>query len=465
MIQHLTFDELDRLITRIRSILWEEDGVMNADKLWDNDMLGQIADALRFTKLGPTYHIPHPVSDGVPPTPVTPLPVSEASVVDPMTYKVVAKRGRKPKPRNQLQTALETIIKSLPKRGLQHPTFDQVVLLDHSMLTCHAAATNVWSFEVGSGLDKPVVVFHKDLLDALKRAGPEPRLSLEPEYLVVAGDATTRVRINEVLVEDWPRHPALQRSIGCVKMTEPVIKTIVEVAEFSSTDRTRENISCVFINGSDVVGTDGHRLERRVLQDFPQLPTPVKINNLCTKALSTFTNAEFSYDDTFLQFSEGAVTLTIRALHTTFPDYRNVLPKSGEKFTRTVASFDRKQLHSFLSGCKNDIRNALLLELNSELEDDSWNHDGASLKEYIEGGSETHMTCYVRRPRLKDGESYKNLRVGFTPDYLTQALESSDLQFVHLHILDEFAPVIVSDKPDFDEALDGNINVLMPKRV
>jgi len=150
MIQHLTFDELDRLITRIRSILWEEDGAMNADKPWNNDALDQIADALRLAKLGPTCHIPHPVSDGASPTPFTSLPVSEASVVDPVTYKVVAKRGRKPKLRNELQSALETIIKSLPKRGSQHIVFDQVVLLEHSRISSHDLATNVWSFEVGS---------------------------------------------------------------------------------------------------------------------------------------------------------------------------------------------------------------------------------------------------------------------------------------------------------------------------
>jgi len=66
---------------------------MNAHKMWSKDMLDQIVDVFCLTRPGQTYHIPYLVSNGVPPVPFTSLPVSEASVVDPMTYKVVTRRG------------------------------------------------------------------------------------------------------------------------------------------------------------------------------------------------------------------------------------------------------------------------------------------------------------------------------------------------------------------------------------
>jgi DNA polymerase III sliding clamp (beta) subunit (PCNA family) len=487
MIQHLTFDELDRLITRIRSILWEEDGVMNADKLWDNDMLGQIADALRFTKLGPTYHIPHPVSDGVAPAPVTPLPVSEASVVDPMTYKVVAKRGRKPKPRNQLQSALETIIKSLPKRGLQHPTFDQVVLLEHSRISSHGAATNVWSFEVGSGLDFPVVVYQKDLLDALKRAGPEPMFKLSQgtgstTSLCVYGEAATLVGIHEALLEDWPREFVFPPSAARGTLTAPTVKTIVDIAAFSSTDTTRDTLNCVYLDRDVAVATDGYRLELRVA-DVPENLRKIKINNMAIKAIASFTNPDYRHVDEHLQLSEGIATLKIRTPSSPFPDYRHVLPKSSEVDVRTTVAFDRKQLYNFVSKCSKDVSGTVVLSIARSVEPNMWVHEGAYFKETTRDGdvSDTRMSCLLDRPaprRDKNGErlDYEDISIGFSPVYLTQALESSELTYVYINILDSFAPIIISNEGyisildlapegDLERPITSNCNVLMPKRV
>lgn len=475
MIQHLTFDELDRLITRIRSILWEEDGVMNADKLWDNDMLGQIADALRFTKLGPTYHIPHPVSDGVAPAPVTPLPVSEASVVDPMTYKVVAKRGRKPKPRNQLQSALETIIKSLPKRGLQHPMFDQVVLLEHSRISSHGAATNVWSFEVGSGLDKPVVVYQKDLLDALKRAGPEPVFSFSNGHtnnsLCVSGEASTLVGTLSEVLEDWPREFVFPPSAARGTLTAPTVKTIVDIAAFSSTDTKRDTLNCVYLDRDVAVATDGHRLELRVA-DVPENLRKIKINNLTIKAIASFTNPDYQHVDEHLQLSEGIATLKIRTPGSPFPDYRHVLPKSSEVDVRTTVCVDRKQLYNFVSKCSKDVSSTVVLSIARSVKPDMWVFGGAYFKETTRDGdvSDARMSCLLNRPaprRDKNGEhlDYDDISVGFSPTYLTQALESSERVYVYINILDSFSPIVISNGGDLKTSLASNCNVLMPKRV
>ena len=471
--QHLTIAQLDKLIASVRNILWLDEGSMNPDKLWDTDMLGSIADLFIANNLGP--------SD--PSTTVSAPTVTSA----PAIVAVPAKRGRKPKPRNQLQTALETIIKSLPKRGCQHPMFDQVVLLEHSRISSHGAATNVWSFEVGSGLDKPVVVYQKDLLDALKRAGPEPVFSFSNGHahnsLCVSGEASTLVGTLPEVLEDWPREFVFPPSAARGTLTAPTVKTIVDIAAFSSTDTTRDTLNCVYLDRDVAVATDGYRLELRVA-NVPENLRKIKINNLAIKAIASFTNPDYQHVDEHLQLSEGIATLKIRTPGSPFPNYRHVLPKSSEVDVRTTVAFDRKQLLNFVSKCSKDVSSTVVLSIARSVEPDMWVHEGAYFKETTRDGdvSDTRMSCLLDRPaprRDKNGEhlDYEDISIGFSPVYLTQALESSELTYVYINILDSFAPIIISNEGyisildslapegDLETPITSNCNVLMPKRV
>ena len=473
--QHLTIAQLDKLIASVRNILWLDEGSMNPDKIWDTDMLGSIADLFIANNLGP--------SD---PSTTVPAP---AVMSAPAIVAVPAKRGRKPKPRNQLQSALETIIKSLPKRGLQHPTFDQVVLLEHSRISSHGAATNVWSFEVGSGLDFPVVVYQKDLLDALKRAGPEPVFSYPfsnshtNNSLCVSGEASTLVGTLSEVLEDWPREFVFPPSAARGTLTAPTVKTIVDIAAFSSTDTTRDTINCVYLDRDVAVATDGYRLELRVA-DVPENLRKIKINNLAIKAIASFTNPDYQHVDEHLQLSEGFATLKIRTPSSPFPNYRHVLPKSSEVDVRTTVAFDRKQLYNFVSKCSKDVSSTVVLSIARSVEPDMWVHEGAYFKETTRDGdvSDTRMSCLLDRPaprRDKNGEhlDYEDISIGFSPVYLTQALESSERAYVYINILDSFAPIIISNEGyisildslapegDLERPITSNCNVLMPKRV
>lgn len=393
------------------------------------------------------------------PAPVPAAPVPVAAVPAP------AKRGRKPKPRNQLQVALETIIKTLPKRSLQHSTFDQVVLLDHSRLSCHGAAHNVWSFEVGSGLDKPVAVFHRDLLEALKRAGVEPTFSIEGDYLLVSGEVTTRVRINGVVGEEWPREYVLPPSAARGTLTPALIKAIEGAAEFASDDRTRTGITCVLLDAQDVVATDGHRLEHR-LAYVPDNLKGVRIDSVNVKAIAHFNSPEYLHDG-YMVLTEGYASLRFRLGADLFPDWRRVVPGPSEDMSRTSVTFDRQQLLGFVSKCKSGMIGTAVLRLPGCVTADEWVPDAVELDELmVDSGARTKLKAFVVRPTLKeDKDEYQSLTVGVTPDYLTQALQSSDMQYVTLHILDEFAPLLVSDHADFDKAREQDYNVLMPKRI
>lgn len=399
------------------------------------------------------------------PAPVLPAPLP-AAPVPVAAAPAPAKRGRKPKQRNQMQVALETIIKSLPKRSLQHSTFDQVVLLDHSRLSCHGAATNVWAFEVGSGLDKPVAVFHRDLLDALKRAGDEPTFAIEGDYLLVSGAATTRVRINEAVGEEWPREHVFPPSAAAGNMTPALIKAIEGAAEFASEDRTRFGITCVLLDTQEVVGTDGHRLEHR-LACVPENLKGVRIDSISVKALAHFSNPEYVHDNEHLLLMEGTMSLRLRLGTEVYPAWRRVVPGESEDSVRTSVTFDRQQLLGFISKCKSSMTGTAVLRLPGCVPAGEWVPEAVELDEpMVDSGARTKLKAFVVRPPLKQGkDEYQSLTVGVTPDYLTQALQSSDMQYVTLHILDEFAPLLISNDCDFAEARTADYNVLMPKRI
>lgn len=448
LIDHLTIAELNTVIGRIRSILWEEDGVMNPDKIWDTDMLGLIADAMRAYKLDATTPAPAPVM------------AAPASVP---TAAPAAKRGRKPKAlSNPLLAAATLIQKTLPPRSMQHPTFDQFVCIGSNRIESHGAATNVWSFEAGSGLNTDVVVATKDLIDALQRAGEAPSFRIEGDYLVITGSAaTTRVRVNTALLEDWAKSHAVEGAryhSGTIK-TE-VLRTIVAVAEFCSTDITRPGINYVLLDNDTVVGTDGMRLEMQ-RADIPPELTGVRLPAACMKALSWFENAEFRISATFLSLSTGGASLRVRLGTETFPSWRNVMPKTSESTERTSLTFKRDDLMRFMKACKNNAQGTALLTIPVDTDLEVWTH-AALLKEIgTDGNVDATVEVYVSTARRKREE----LRVGFTPSYLAQALAVSSLPYVTLHVLDAFAPVVVSDNAEFISAVDQGCNILMPKRI
>jgi len=270
-------------------------------------------------------------------------------------------------------------------------------------------------------------------------------------------------RIVGLPADDFPALPRFDK-IQLVSVDPKWLLEMIDLTSFAvSSDETRYNLNGVFFEPSvgslRTVATDGHRLslaERSLEGDFQVKKGVIlprkglgEMKKLLLEAAEGETRLGFAENSAVLQ--RPRVRLVMRLIDGVFPDYRQVIPRAGEKkFTvgreRLLETLRRVSLLS------TDKAHAVKLELEpGTLRVLSHNPDLGEAKEEV--------------PVQYQGEP---LKIGFNARYVMDvlialaALEPVAAQDVLLELADDLSPGVM--KPGGESATTFTA-VVMPMRI
>ena len=246
--------------------------------------------------------------------------------------------------------------------------------------------------------------------------------------------------------------------IASDRLLDMIDKTIFSI----STDDSRANLTGAFFKVTEdntllMVSTDGHRLSKIEVKpeefdphaDFPDalkrgIIIPRKGLSELKRAVDT-SGAELSFGlvDNNIVFKNGPMSLSVRLIDGTFPDFTQVLPRESEHralVEKDLFSQSLKFVSLFASSKTNNVR----LTLSEE-----------GLELYASDPDRGEATKTV--PVEYDGQAVK---AGFNFRYLKDVLSVLDSDVVSIEIIDTLSPTLIRD-PDREELL----FVVMPMRL
>jgi len=308
-----------------------------------------------------------------------------------------------------------------------------------------------------------VAVSARHLFDIVK-ALPEATVSLKKaqnNYLEVKSGPAD-FRIVGLAAEDFPALPKFEK-VPFVPVEPETLLGLIERTAFAvSSDETRYNLNGVFfepVSGAvRLVATDGHRLsmaDAPVEGDFKLkkgviLPKKgiFELRKLLGEAMEgpeDKPKGELGFAENSAIFRRPGVVLVMRLIEGAFPDYRQVIPKAGEK----VVEVGRERLLQTLrrvSLLSSEKSNAVKLELaKGNLRLAAQNPDLGEAKEDV--------------PVEYAGEG---LKIGFNARYLIDVLGVLACEDVRLELADDLSPGVVKPK---GEGADHFTAVIMPMRI
>jgi len=303
----------------------------------------------------------------------------------------------------------------------------------------------------------------KNLFDIVKNLDDDT-LELETEE-----NNWARLRSGEVSCRIVGTHPddfpeildtedAEMYPIGAEVLLDMIDKTLFSV----STDDARANLTGAFLKVTDddtllMVSTDGHRLSKIESdpEEFePTEQTPEALREgiiIPRKGLSELQRIvdadggelEFGFVDNNVVFRHGPMTMSVRLIEGTFPDFTQVLPDESE----TKAFLDKE---TFLNSL-----NFVSLFASSKT-------NNARLTLSDEG-----LELYASDPDRGEGEKMvpveydgNEVQAGYNYRYLQDALKAIDGDEVSLEIIDTLSPTIIRDTQR-----DEMLFVIMPMRL
>src|SRR5438270_2489818 len=306
-----------------------------------------------------------------------------------------------------------------------------------------------------------VALKHKELYDIV-RALPE-------KSAVLRREANNRVRLTSGAAEfnivgqpaeDYPPFPRSEK-VNFVPVDPTALLEMIEKTQFAiSADETRHNLNGVFFESGEgdvrMVATDGHRLslvQRRLEGQFNLkrgVIVPRKGLFELRRLLSEDQTGacELGFTETSGVFRRGDVTMVMRLIDGTFPDYQQVIPKEAD---RTII-VDRPRLldtlkrRSLLPSDRST--NAVRFELQEgSLRVTSQNPDLGDAKEEI-------PVSYKGQP----------LQIGFNARYLMDVLQVVDTAQMNVELCDELSAGVL--KPAGDPGAGARYTaVIMPMRI
>jgi DNA polymerase III subunit beta len=296
------------------------------------------------------------------------------------------------------------------------------------------------------------------------RALPEQQVTLKKahnNYLELKS-GPSEFRIVGLPAEDFPALPRFEKvpfaDVDAAALLDMVERTFFAV----SNDETRYNLNGVFFEPSAealrLVATDGHRLslvEKPLGASFglkKGVILPKKGLQELRKLLSEAADSGEEKPETKLGFVENSaivrrpgVILSMRLIEGLFPDYRQVIPKAGEKVVR----LGRERLQETLrrvSLLSTDKAHAVKLELSKgTLRVLSQNPDLGEAKEEV--------------PVEYEGEG---LKIGFNARYILDVLQVMKSKDVAFELADDLSPGVLRGSEEADQ---GFTAVVMPMRI
>ncbi len=304
------------------------------------------------------------------------------------------------------------------------------------------------------------------------RALPEKDVVLKRasnHYLELRSGAA-EFRIVGLPADDFPARPRFDK-VPFVAIDARMLLTLIDLTSFAvSSDETRYNLNGVFFESGAAVGggdpilrtvaTDGHRLSmaERPLAGELGLKKGVIVPRKGLAEMKKLLLEGTGEGETRLAFVENSavverphVKLTMRLIEGVFPDYRQVIPKGGEK--RVQVGRDRLlDALRRVSLVSSDKAHAVKLELSSGL-----------------------MRVMSQNPELGEAKEElpveytgEELKIGFNARYLIDvlgalaALEPVAVQDVVLELADDLSPGVIRPAGESATAFTA---VVMPMRI
>jgi DNA polymerase-3 subunit beta len=314
-----------------------------------------------------------------------------------------------------------------------------------------------------AGKDGAVAVSAKHLYEIV-RALPEQSVTLKRagnNYLEVKS-GPSEFRIVGLPAEDFPALPHFEKLAFVDVDPRSLLDQIDRTFFAASNDETRYNLNGVFFEPQGpvlrLVATDGHRLavsERPLAGDFglkKGVILPKKGLNELRKLLSEAADsgeekpvAQLGFAENSAVFRRPGVTLVMRLIEGLFPDYKQVIPKQGEKILK-VGRLRFLETLRRVSQIASDKSHAVKLELSAGLlRVLTQNPDLGDAKEEV-------PVDYAGEP----------LKIGFNSRYITDVaavLKSDDVQ---LELADDLSPGVLRGAGPEDA---GYTAVVMPMRI
>jgi len=306
-----------------------------------------------------------------------------------------------------------------------------------------------------------VAVSARHLYDIVKSL-PDAQATLKKaqnNYLEITS-GSAEFRIVGLPAEDFPALPKFDK-VKLAPVSPRELLAMIELTSFAvSTDETRYNLNGVYFEPAAgelrLVATDGHRLSlvrRPIGSDFGLkkgiiLPKKglAELRKLLQEALEGAEESpevKLGFVESSAVVARPKVTLVMRLIEGVFPDYRQVIPKQGEKAVKLgrLRFLETLRRVSLLSS---DKAHAVKLDLSPGLlKVLSQNPDLGEAKEEV--------------PVEYQGEP---LHIGFNARYLTDVLQAIPGDDVLLELADDLSPGVL--KPVGD---DGYTAVIMPMRI
>ncbi len=311
--------------------------------------------------------------------------------------------------------------------------------------------------------DGALAVSAKHLYDIVKSL-PEPTVTLKKaanNYLELKS-GPAEFRIVGLPAEDFPALPKFDK-VHFVSIDASTLLGLIDRTAFAvSSDETRYNLNGVFfepVAGTiRMVATDGHRLalaEEKLDGDFKLkkgVILPKKGLYELRKLLAEVgeggeekPQGDLGFVESSAIFRRPGVVLVMRLIEGVFPDYRQVIPKAGEK----VVTLGRQRFLDTLrrvSLLSSDKAHAVKLDLaKGLLRVLSQNPDLGEAKEEV--------------PVDYQGEP---LKIGFNARYVMDVLQVLESDDVALELADDLSPGIL--RPVGDAAAHYTA-VIMPMRI
>jgi DNA polymerase-3 subunit beta len=294
------------------------------------------------------------------------------------------------------------------------------------------------------------------------KALPESQVALKktPNNHLEVRSGPAEFRIVGLPPDDFPTLPRFDKVPFVAVEPQNLLELIDRTSFAVSTDETRYNLNGVFFEPAGgiirLVATDGHRLsmaESKVEGDFKLkkgviLPKKglFEMKKLLSEAVEggeEKPKADLGFVESSAVFRRPGVVLAMRLIEGLFPDYRQVIPKKGEK----VLTLGRERLLQTLrrvSLLSSDKAHAVKLELTKgSLRVLSQNPDLGEAREDV--------------PVEYQGEP---LKIGFNARYLMDVLQALSSQDVQIELADDLSPGVL--KP---AGQDGYTAVIMPMRI
>ncbi len=303
----------------------------------------------------------------------------------------------------------------------------------------------------------------KSLFDIVKSLEEESlELETEENYWANLESGSVSCRIVGTHPDDFPQILDTAKvdtyPIGTDVLLEMIDKTLFSV----STDDARANLTGSFFKVTDentllMVSTDGHRLSKVEVspEEFsPGSDAPPELHEgiiIPRKGLSELRRnidpkgAELSFGlvDNNMIFKHGPMSMSVRLIEGTFPDFTQVLPEETDQksfVSRDLFTQSLKFVSLFASPKTNNVR----LQLNDEgLELYASDPDRGEGRKVIPADYEG--------PTVKAGYNYK---------YLLDVLGVLEDDTVSLEIIDTLSPTLLREPGD-----EESLFVVMPMRL